>query len=132
LSRSADESLAPPQSSALLGTALLAYIFGLRHAFDADHMAAIDNLVRKLMQEGKTPYSVGFFFALGHSIIVVLASIAIAATRRLCRASSMPFMTHAAVIGTLVSAIVLLVIGFANSFGWARVLSHESSVRYAG
>jgi nickel/cobalt transporter (NiCoT) family protein len=95
-------------------------------------MAAIDNLVRKLMQEGKTPYSVGFFFALGHSIIVVLASIAIAATRRLCRARSMPFMTHAAVIGTLVSAIVLLVIGFANSFGWARVLSHESSVRYAG
>ena len=65
---------------ALLGTAFLAYMFGLRHAFDADHIAAIDNVVRKLMQEGKAPYSVGFFFSLGHSTIVVLASIAIAAT----------------------------------------------------
>src|SRR6202012_5923639 len=59
---------------ALLGTAFLAYIFGLRHAFDADHIAAIDNVVRKLMQGGKAPYSVGFFFSLGHSSIVVLAS----------------------------------------------------------
>jgi nickel/cobalt transporter (NiCoT) family protein len=65
---------------ALLGTAFLAYIFGLRHAFDADHIAAIDNVVRKLMQEGKAPYSVGFFFSLGHSTIVVLASLAIAAS----------------------------------------------------
>ena len=65
---------------ALLGTAFLAYMFGLRHAFDADHIAAIDNVVRKLMQDGKTPYSVGFFFSLGHSSIVVLASVVIAAT----------------------------------------------------
>ena len=66
---------------ALLGTAFLAYVFGLRHAFDADHIAAIDNVVRKLMQEGKAPFTVGFFFSLGHSTIVVLASVAIAATR---------------------------------------------------
>src|SRR3954453_17192249 len=64
----------------LLGTALLAYTFGLRHAFDADHIAAIDNVVRKLMQEGKAPFSAGFFFSLGHSSIVILASVAIAAT----------------------------------------------------
>src|SRR3984957_8993257 len=64
----------------LLGTAFLAYMFGLRHAFDADHIAAIENVVRKLMQNGKSPYSVGFFFSLGHSTIVVLASIFIAAT----------------------------------------------------
>jgi high-affinity nickel-transport protein len=49
----------------LLGTAFLAYMFGLRHAFDADHIAAIDNVVRKLMQDGKAPYSVGFFFFIG-------------------------------------------------------------------
>ena len=55
-------------------------MFGLRHAFDADHIAAIDNVVRKLMQHGKAPYAVGFFFSLGHSTIVVLASIAIATT----------------------------------------------------
>ena len=64
----------------LMSTAFLAYTFGLRHAFDADHIAAIDNVVRKLMQDGKRPYSAGFFFSLGHSTIVVLASIAIAVT----------------------------------------------------
>src|SRR6478609_5983691 len=65
---------------ALFATAFLAYTFGLRHAVDADHIAAIDNVVRKLMQEGKRPVSVGFFISLGHSTIVVLASVAIAAT----------------------------------------------------
>ena len=57
----------------LLGTALLAYGFGLRHAVDADHIAAIDNVTRKLMQDGKRPLSVGLFFALGHSTVVALA-----------------------------------------------------------
>ena len=59
----------------LMGTALLAYSFGLRHAVDADHIAAIDNVTRKLMQEGKRPVSVGLFFSLGHSTIVVLLSL---------------------------------------------------------
>src|SRR5271163_3585807 len=59
----------------LLGTATLAYTFGLRHAFDDDHIAAIDNVTRKLMQEGKRPVGVGFFFSLGHSTIVVALSI---------------------------------------------------------
>jgi len=53
----------------LLGTAALAYSFGLRHAFDADHIAAIDNVTRKLMQEGRRPVGVGLFFSLGHSTI---------------------------------------------------------------
>src|SRR5258705_9631757 len=57
----------------LLGTAFLAYTFGLRHAVDADHIAAIDNVTRRLMQEGKRPLSVGFCFSLGHSTIVVAA-----------------------------------------------------------
>src|SRR6476646_7890178 len=60
---------------ALFATAFLAYTFGLRHAVDADHIAAIDNVVRKLMQEGKRPVSVGFFFSLGHSTVVVVASL---------------------------------------------------------
>ena len=63
----------------LLGTALLAYSFGLRHAVDADHIAAIDNVTRKLMQEGKRPVAVGLMFSLGHSTVVVLGSAAIAA-----------------------------------------------------
>ena len=64
----------------LLGTAALAYSFGLRHAFDADHIAAIDNVTRKLMQEGRRPVGVGLYFSLGHSTIVVGLSIAIAIT----------------------------------------------------
>src|SRR4029077_10420598 len=64
----------------LLGTALLAYGFGLRHAVDADHIAAVDNVTRKLMQEGKRPVSIGFFFAMGHSMVVILAAAAIAGT----------------------------------------------------
>ena len=64
----------------LLGTALLAYTFGLRHAVDADHISAIDNVTRKLMQERQRPVGVGFYFSLGHSSVVVGSrTIAIAA-----------------------------------------------------
>jgi high-affinity nickel-transport protein len=101
---------------ALLGTAFLAYMFGLRHAFDADHIAAIDNVVRKLMQEGKAPYSVGFFFSLGHSSIVILASVAIAATAATLQGRLDQFHEIGGVIGTVVSALFLLVIGLANLF----------------
>ncbi len=66
------------QYPALLGVALLAYSFGLRHAFDADHISAIDNVTRKLMQENKRPVAVGLFFSLGHSTIVVALSVGIA------------------------------------------------------
>lgn len=100
----------------LLGTAFLAYMFGLRHAFDADHIAAIDNVVRKLMQENKSPYAVGFFFSLGHSSIVVLASIAIAATAAAMQTQLDEFHEIGGVIGTTVSAVFLLVIGLANLF----------------
>lgn len=100
----------------LLGTAVLAYTFGLRHAFDADHIAAIDNVVRKLMQEGKAPYSVGFFFSLGHSTIVILASIVIAATAAALQSQMNAFHAIGGVIGTGVSALFLLIIGLANLF----------------
>jgi high-affinity nickel permease len=62
----------------LVATAVLAYSLGLRQTLDADHIAAIDNVTRKLMQDGKRPVTVGFFFALGHSAVVLLASVAIA------------------------------------------------------
>src|ERR1700759_4803208 len=64
---------------ALVGTAFLAYSLGLRHAVDADHIAAIDNVTRKFMYEGKRPVAVGLMFSLGHSTIVVLGSAGIAA-----------------------------------------------------
>src|SRR6202012_6263328 len=64
----------------LLGTAALAYSFGLRHAFDADHIAAIDNVTRKFMQEGRRPVGVGLFFSLGHSTIVLGLALMVALT----------------------------------------------------
>ena len=64
-----------------IGLGITAYIFGLRHAFDADHIAAIDNVTRKLAADGNRPKSVGFWFALGHSaMVVVLALLVVAAT----------------------------------------------------
>src|SRR6516162_10539368 len=58
-----------------LGTGVLAYTLGIRHAFDADHIAAIDNTTRKLVGEGKRPLSVGFFFSLGHSTVVFALAV---------------------------------------------------------
>ena len=99
---------------ALLGTAALAYMFGLRHAFDADHIAAIDNVVRKLMQEGRAPFSAGFYFSLGHSSVVVLASVAVASAAAAMRGRLEAFHTIGGTIGTAVSTLFLLMIGIAN------------------
>ncbi|MBS0641511.1 MAG: HoxN/HupN/NixA family nickel/cobalt transporter [Proteobacteria bacterium] len=101
---------------ALLGTAFLAWLFGLRHAFDADHIAAIDNAVRKLMQQGQAPFAAGFFFSLGHSTIVVLASLAIAATAVAAQGSLAAIHEWGGLIGTAISAAFLLLIGVANLF----------------
>ncbi|HEX3940043.1 MAG TPA: HoxN/HupN/NixA family nickel/cobalt transporter [Acidobacteriaceae bacterium] len=98
----------------LLGTALLAYSFGLRHAVDADHIAAIDNVTRKLMQEGKRPVAVGFMFSLGHSTIVVAGSLLIASTALLLQHRLETFRAISGVIGTLVSTFFLLGIAILN------------------
>jgi len=98
----------------LLGTALLAYTFGLRHAVDADHIAAIDNVTRKLMQEGKRPVSVGFFFSLGHSTIVFGLSVVIALTSVAIKDRFSSIEAIGGIIGTAVSAFFLLAIALAN------------------
>jgi high-affinity nickel-transport protein len=98
----------------LLGTAMLAYTFGLRHALDADHIAAIDNVTRKLMQEEKRPVAVGLFFSLGHSTIVVALTLAIAITATTLQTRFESFKTIGGVIGTLVSAFFLFAIALAN------------------
>ena len=98
----------------LLGTAFLAYSFGLRHAVDADHIAAIDNVTRKLMQEGKRPVAVGFMFSLGHSTVVFLACVGIAATALAFQSRLDGVKEIGGVIGTLVSAFFLLVIALIN------------------
>src|SRR5215510_12516495 len=98
----------------LLGTCVLAYSFGLRHAVDADHIAAIDNVTRKLMQEGKRPLTVGLFFSLGHSTIVILATIGVALTAAAFKDQLADFREIGGMIGVSVSSAFLLIIAAIN------------------
>ncbi len=116
----------------VLGTAFLAYTFGLRHAFDADHIAAIDNVTRKLMQEGKRPVAVGLFFSLGHSTIVTGLSIAIAVTTSALQSQFDMFKSIGGVIGTLVSALFLFIIATANIFVLVSVYRVFQTVKRGG
>ena len=99
----------------LLGTALLAYSFGLRHAADADHIAAIDNVTRKLMHEGQRPVTVGFYFSLGHSTIVVVASLIVYATASMLLQQQLDTVREiGSIVGTSISAFFLLAIALIN------------------
>ena len=99
---------------ALVGLGLAAYMFGLRHAFDADHIAAVDDTVRYLMQKGKTPLGVGFFFSLGHSTIVLLLSIAIAFAAVAVKEHLPAMRDLGGLIGASVSGLFLWIIGILN------------------
>jgi len=98
----------------LLGTALLAYGFGLRHAVDADHIAAIDNVTRKLMQDGKRPVATGFFFSIGHSLVLVIGTAMIAVTVMKIQGQFGSFNDIAGMVGTLVSGFFLLAMAIMN------------------
>jgi high-affinity nickel-transport protein len=116
----------------LLGTAALAYSFGLRHAFDADHIAAIDNVTRKLMQEGCRPVGVGLFFSLGHSTIVVALTIATAVATTALQGRFDAFKSFGGVAGTLVSALFLFAIAIANIVVLASVWRVFQTVKSGG
>jgi nickel/cobalt transporter (NiCoT) family protein len=96
-----------------LGVGVTAYTLGLRHAFDADHISAIDNTTRKLMAEGQRPLSVGFFFSLGHSTIVFALGVLVVAGVRGLSGDS-PLLRAGAVVGPGVSGTFLLLIGLVN------------------
>src|SRR6516164_1579995 len=98
---------------AMMATALLAWVFGLRHAVDADHIAAIDNVVRKLMHAGETPKSAGLYFALGHSTVVVVATMMLCLGAVSLGGDSL-LKIVGGVIGTSVSAVFLLLIAALN------------------
>ena len=100
--------------AALFGIGAMAYFFGLRHAFDADHIAAIDNVTRKLRQDGQRPSSVGLFFSLGHSTVVILLSLALALAARETESHMALMRGLGGVVGTVVSALFLTVIGLVN------------------
>jgi high-affinity nickel-transport protein len=98
----------------LLGLAPVAYGFGLRHAVDPDHIAAIDNTTRKLMQDGQRPVGVGFFFSLGHSTVVFALSVLIALSAAYVKQNLPNMRTAGSVIGTFVSGSFLLIIAAIN------------------
>ena len=100
----------------LVGLGFVAYMFGLRHAFDADHIAAVDDTVRFMLQKGKQPLGVGFFFSLGHSTVVLGLAIAIAVAATAVKTELPQLQIMGAVIGTGVSGIFLWIIGILNLF----------------
>ena len=102
------------QYPALIGLGFIAYMFGLRHAFDADHIAAVDNTVRFLMQKDKKPLGIGFFFSLGHSTIVFALSVGIALSAAAIKRVLPDLQGIGPLIGSSVSGIFLWIVGLLN------------------
>ncbi|RBP09728.1 high-affinity nickel-transport protein [Roseiarcus fermentans] len=101
-------------NAVLFGSAFLAYTFGLRHAVDADHIAAIDNSTRKLMQMGERPVSVGFYFSLGHSLVVFLLAVAVGVAASAVSGRFDDLKAFGDVFGTLASALFLFLLAAFN------------------
>jgi high-affinity nickel-transport protein len=99
----------------LAGLGLICYVFGLRHGVDADHIAAIDNTTRKLIQEGKRPSTVGMWFSIGHSTIVVALIMGLVVATRAVATNIPALQGVGAIIGTLVSGSFLWIIGLINA-----------------
>ena len=116
----------------LLGSAFLAYTLGLRHAVDADHIAAIDNVTRKLIQDGKRPVNVGFFFSLGHSFVVLLASACVAATAGVFKDKFVFLSSMGNAMGTCISAGFLLIFGLINIMIFFKIYTAFKQVKETG
>ncbi|MEO8104170.1 MAG: HoxN/HupN/NixA family nickel/cobalt transporter [Betaproteobacteria bacterium] len=99
---------------ALVGLGFVAYMFGLRHAFDADHIAAVDDTVRFMLQKGKRPLAIGFFFSLGHSTIVFLLAVAIIFAASAVKVHLPGMQSWGSIIGASVSGAFLWLIGILN------------------
>ncbi len=116
---------------ALLGIALVIYGLGLRHAVDADHIAAIDNVTRKLMQAKKRPVAVGFFFAIGHSTVIVIVAAAVASAATLL-GRFQSFQAIGGTLSTLVSALFLLAIAAMNIVIFVSIYKNYRRVSAGG
>jgi high-affinity nickel-transport protein len=98
----------------LVGLGFVAYMFGLRHAFDADHIAAVDDTVRFMLQKGRKPLGVGFFFSLGHSTVVVVLAVGVAFAATAVKTALPQLQTLGSIIGAGVSGTFLWIIGVLN------------------
>ena len=116
----------------LLGTALLAWVLGLRHAVDPDHIAAIDNVTRKLVQSGDRPVTTGMWFAFGHSTVVIIACGLIALLAAGVKDGLESFREIGSVIGVSVSSAFLLAIGLVNLAIFIGVWKTFREVRRTG
>lgn len=117
----------------LLGTAVVAYGLGLRHAFDADHIAAIDNVTRRLVRGTERPIAVGLYFALGHSTVVALASLAVAITTTALTGRFGGLARElGGLVGTTISALFLFAIALMNLAIFRSLLDHYRRVRTGG
>ncbi|CRL25311.1 Nickel/cobalt transporter, high-affinity [Penicillium camemberti] len=112
----------------LVSTAALAYSLGLRHAFDADHISAIDLMTRRLLATGQKPVTVGTFFSLGHSTIVIITSIVVAATAAAVSDRFDSFSTVGGIIGTSVSAAFLILLGLMNAYILYKLIKQMQKV----
>jgi high-affinity nickel-transport protein len=108
-------------SPVLWSLAMLSYVLGLRHALDLDHIAAIDNVVRRLVGQGKAAWSTGLFFSLGHSTVVVVACCVVAAATTALHQRLNALQGVGNIVGTIVSASFLLLIGLSNLMVLRRV-----------
>jgi high-affinity nickel-transport protein len=118
----------------LVGLGFVAYMFGLRHAFDADHIAAVDDTVRFMLQKGKSPLGVGFFFSLGHATIVLGLSIAIAYAAGAVKRGLPQLQGIGGILGASVSGTFLWVIGILNLlvlFDILKVWHHAKSGQHS-
>lgn len=120
------------QYPALVGLGLSAYLLGLRHAFDADHIAVVDDTVRYLRQRGRQPLGVGFFFSLGHSTVVLALALALAFAAAEVKQALPQLRELGALIGAGVSGVFLLLIGVLNLLVlldildlWRRARAHR-------
>ena len=115
------------------GTGVLAYTLGMRHAFDADHIAAIDNTTRKLIQDGERPLSVGYFFSLGHSTIVfvlaILLNFGIRALNGAVQNNTSALHHWTGIIGTSISGTFLFLIGLLNLVVLSSIIKVSREMR---
>ena len=111
----------------LLGTALVAYGLGVRHAVDADHIAAIDNVTRKLMQAGDRPVTVGLWFAVGHSAVVLIAVMALALASAEAAERIGALRAIGEPLATTVSALVLFAVASSNAVALRAMLRHRNA-----
>lgn len=116
-----------------VGLGVTAYLFGLRHAFDADHIAAIDNTTRKLMSDGKKPKAVGFWFAMGHSTVVLVMAVLIMVGARMVGAladEKSPTRHVLGIAGTLASGLFLYLIAIINVIAMVGIYRAFARLRH--